>query len=189
MPNVETTIVFPACIHIAGVDGIRALLVKARNEIVNAGNTACRQNGLVGTRECDCALCDLQAAIEHIDALGRGDLRRLSRAAGDVLDERNRQIEAEGWTPQHDDQHAAGELSQAAADYAANASFALSHGKHLLGSTVTKGAPPLSWPWARKWWKPKTVRRDLVRAAALILAEIERLDRRDAAHADGLGTD
>jgi hypothetical protein len=33
------------------------------------------------------------------------------------------------------------------------------------------------WPWDRKWWKPKDRRRDLVRAGALILAEIERLDR------------
>jgi len=34
-----------------------------------------------------------------------------------------------------------------------------------------------TWPWAEKWWKPKNERRDLVKAAALILAEIERLDR------------
>jgi hypothetical protein len=33
------------------------------------------------------------------------------------------------------------------------------------------------WPWDRKWWKPTDRRRDLVKAAALILAEIERLDR------------
>jgi len=30
--------------------------------------------------------------------------------------------------------------------------------------------------WAREWWKPKDRRRDLIRAAALIVAEIERLD-------------
>jgi len=33
------------------------------------------------------------------------------------------------------------------------------------------------WPWADRWWKPKSVRHDLIRAAALIVAEIERLDR------------
>jgi hypothetical protein len=33
------------------------------------------------------------------------------------------------------------------------------------------------WPWSKDWWKPKTPRRDLVRAGALSLAEIERLDR------------
>jgi len=30
----------------------------------------------------------------------------------------------------------------------------------------------------RGWWKPKGPRRDLIRAAALIVAEIERIDRR-----------
>jgi len=33
------------------------------------------------------------------------------------------------------------------------------------------------WTWERAWWKPTTRRRDLVKAGALILAEIERLDR------------
>jgi hypothetical protein len=33
------------------------------------------------------------------------------------------------------------------------------------------------WPWSREWWQPKDRRRDLVRAGALIVAEIERLDR------------
>jgi hypothetical protein len=38
------------------------------------------------------------------------------------------------------------------------------------------------WPskWAEHWFKPKDPRRDLVRAAALCIAEIERLDRADA---------
>ena len=74
--------------------------------------------------------------------------------------ERRRQIDVEGWTPEHDDQHADGSLAQAAACYA-------------IGS-------PLYWPWDCKWWKPKGERRDLVRAAALIVAEIERLDRGEA---------
>ncbi|MBY5804125.1 hypothetical protein [Rhizobium leguminosarum] len=33
------------------------------------------------------------------------------------------------------------------------------------------------WPWERRFWKPTERRRDLVKAAALIIAEIERLDR------------
>lgn len=37
--------------------------------------------------------------------------------------------------------------------------------------------PPRNWPWHRVWWKPSTRRRNLVKAGALILAEIERLDR------------
>jgi hypothetical protein len=37
--------------------------------------------------------------------------------------------------------------------------------------------PPREWPWESTAWKPKGTRADLVRAGALILAEIERLDR------------
>ncbi|NPW56957.1 hypothetical protein HPR97_34090, partial [Pseudomonas aeruginosa] len=35
----------------------------------------------------------------------------------------------------------------------------------------------LFWPWDEEWWKPKSARENLVRAGALVLAEIERLDR------------
>ncbi|HHG5326055.1 TPA: hypothetical protein ACPWPG_001447 [Pseudomonas aeruginosa] len=41
----------------------------------------------------------------------------------------------------------------------------------------------LAWPWDEQWWKPSTARRDMVKACALALAEIERLDR--AAPAEG----
>jgi hypothetical protein len=80
-----------------------------------------------------------------------------SKGAKDVLDERNRQIHDEGWTTEHDDQYAKGELAQAAVCYA--------RGDAWL------------WPWSRDWWKPKDERANLVRAAALLIAEIERLDR------------
>jgi hypothetical protein len=33
------------------------------------------------------------------------------------------------------------------------------------------------WPFERSAWKPKSPRSDMVKAAALIVAEIERLDR------------
>ncbi len=41
------------------------------------------------------------------------------------------------------------------------------------------GVVPEGWPesWASCWFKPKDRRRDLIKAGALILAEIERLDR------------
>jgi hypothetical protein len=44
----------------------------------------------------------------------------LSAAATDVLAERKRQVEAEGWTIEHDDRHPDGELAVAAACYAAH---------------------------------------------------------------------
>jgi hypothetical protein len=39
---------------------------------------------------------------------------------------------------------------------------------------------PGIWPWSPDWWKPRDARRNLERAAALIIAEIERLDRAEA---------
>ena len=93
-------------------------------------------------------------------------LGALPQAARDVLSERQRQIEAEGWTLPHDDEHEDGQLAAAAASYAvasANPSAFI--------------APPALWPWAGEWWKPSDRRRMLVKAGALVLAEIERLDR------------
>lgn len=87
-----------------------------------------------------------------------------SQAVLDVAAERRRQIEVEGWTPEHDDEHKDGQLALAAACYALNAAG--------CGCEVAR-----NWPWRGVWWKPSTPRRDLVKAAALILAEIERLDR------------
>lgn len=92
----------------------------------------------------------------------------ITQAARDVLDERRRQQEAEGWDTTHDDDlHEDGELAAAAAAYAL-------HSTARLGASMPR---PAFWPWDEQWWKPKGARRDLVRAGALILAEIERLDR------------
>jgi hypothetical protein len=90
------------------------------------------------------------------------------RAISDVLQERRRQIDREGFTPERDaDVWPGGELADAAACYAADA-----------GGFVWQGGwPGEVWPWGQEWWKPSTPRRNLVKAGALILAEIERLDR------------
>ena len=95
----------------------------------------------------------------------------MSEGVRDVLAERRRQVEQEGWTPEHDDQHAKGEMAFAAASYA------MSSARHPL---VMKYGVPGNWPWAAEWWKPTTRRHDLVKAGALILAEIERIDRAGA---------
>lgn len=86
-------------------------------------------------------------------------------AARDVFAERERQKSVEGWTPEHDDEHDDGQLASAAACYA------------LSATAYEEGSFERFWPWASTWWKPKNRRRDLVKAGALILAEIERLDR------------
>lgn len=91
----------------------------------------------------------------------------------EVFGERRRQTEAEGYTDRHDDGHP-GELAQAAGCYARHAGLHLKDGR----TDTTFGLPSLSgWPWEMEAWKPKDARRDLIRAAALIVAEIERLDR------------
>jgi hypothetical protein len=101
-----------------------------------------------------------------------------SEAAHDVLAERQRQVAVEGWTPKHDDRHADGSLALAAACYARNAATWAHRPVSIPASEyVALSEPGMRWPWHMKWWKPKSQRQDLVRAAALILAEIERLDR------------
>jgi hypothetical protein len=99
-----------------------------------------------------------------------------TQAIEDVLAERRRQMEVEGWTPEHDDGHADGSIGLAAACYAISGSTRESErGKSDNLLAAIQFIWPRSWQWS--WWKPKDRRRDLVRAAALIIAEIERLDR------------
>lgn len=82
----------------------------------------------------------------------------------EIVAERKRQREVEGWTFEHDDHHDNGELAKAAACYAMPREF-------------PRTETPRGWPWSKEWWKPHGRRHDLIRAAALIVAELERLDR------------
>ncbi|KAA2242842.1 hypothetical protein F0L74_09955 [Chitinophaga agrisoli] len=88
-----------------------------------------------------------------------------------INEERIRQAFDEGYTPAHDDQHTNGELAYAAASYARNHDA-------LPGIKNGDYAPP-KWPWKREYWKPTPDNRirELVKAGALICAEIERLQR------------
>ncbi|MCJ2085821.1 hypothetical protein MKK88_07420 [Methylobacterium sp. E-005] len=105
------------------------------------------------------------------DALGAGETA-MSQAAVDVLAERRRQVEAEAFTRLHDEQHNdGGEICRAACSYAYEA------GRTRQQRSDCEGSAPPMWPWDLSWWKPTTPRRDLVKAGALVLAEIERLDR------------
>lgn len=96
-----------------------------------------------------------------------------SAAIADVLAERRRQVEMEGWTAEHDDEHDMGELALASASYAINGA----EWEHGTSTSAMRLMPPDVWPWDDSWWKPQSQRRDLVRAAALLIAEIERIDR------------
>lgn len=105
----------------------------------------------------------LWRAGQGLDPMIEGE--RLT-GAEQIAVERQRQIEAEGWTPEHDDTHDKCEMAVAAACYTL-----------WSDSYPNSGEPPVEWPWSPLWWKPKNYRNDLVRAGALIAAEIDRLDR------------
>lgn len=90
-----------------------------------------------------------------------------------IAAERKRQVEVEGWTPEHDDEHADGQLVEAAMCYA-RSSVRMLFGMAKLALVF----PRHNWPWEQHWWKPSEDPIDnLVKAGALIAAEIDRLQR------------
>ncbi len=110
----------------------------------------------------------------YLDTPPCGGESRMSKAVIDVIDERRRQVQQEGWDESHDDQHLTGEMATAAACYAMSPEER--DGRLEVGTTVLENY----WSWDWSWWKPTDRRRDLVKAGALVLAEIERLDRAEA---------
>lgn len=74
-----------------------------------------------------------------------------------IAAERQRQVEAEGWTPEHDDTHDREELTLAALTYLTRSPWPWDDGKPRLG--------------------PRRTIDDLVKAGALIAAEIDRRQR------------
>ncbi|EPN9761189.1 ead/Ea22-like family protein [Klebsiella oxytoca] len=108
--------------------------------------------------------------------LAEMESRTVTAAAADVLAERQRQVTAEGWSPKHDDQYKNTELAFAASCYAFHAAAA-SWDLEDDGIPYDSHPVPKQWPWDPSWWKPTDARRDLVKAGALILAEIDRIDR------------
>ena len=135
-------------------------LEKAQKQTTESENRVRKQNRHI------CELFDDNTALRQ--RIAELESRTVTAAAADVLAERKRQVTTEGWTPEHDDQHVNFEMAIAGGLYAISAVD--SH--HKL-----RNSAPSAWPWDRKWWKPDGPRRDLVKAGALILAEIERLDR------------
>lgn len=96
-----------------------------------------------------------------------------SFGAQEIVRERDRQVSSEGWTSDHDDTHDDSSLARAAICY-------IGHATKGFDAHYRKAPPPPDWPWDAKWWNPKGPIRDLVRAGALIAAEIDRLFRRKA---------
>ena len=85
-----------------------------------------------------------------------------------IREERERQCALEGFTNEHDDMQTHGELALAAAYYAAPQRW-------------REPLPTLLWPWLASEFHPtpENRQRELIKAAALIVAEIERLSRKD----------
>lgn len=104
------------------------------------------------------------------------ECRTVTAAAADVLAERQRQVTAEWWSFKHDDQYKNTELAFAASCYAFHAAAA-SWDLEDDGIPYDSHPVPKQWPWDPSWWRPTDARRDLVKAGALILSEIERIDR------------
>lgn len=91
-----------------------------------------------------------------------------------IAAERERQVTGESWGHAHDDQHVDGELNFAAQAYCQSA---LEPG---LWPCEDAPCPPM-WPWPASDYKPSDDSiRDLVKAGALIAAEIDRLKRAKA---------
>lgn len=102
-------------------------------------------------------------------------LRDMAPAARDVLLERDRQVNEEGYTQQHDDEHIDESIAAMACYYAMPA------GVREWSAEDTGYGPTLGDAIIPDGWTAKDCdrRKELVKAAALILAEIERLDRAD----------
>lgn len=79
-----------------------------------------------------------------------------------IAEERQRQIEVEGWTAEHDAEHQSHELEFAAISYAIPEGLDSINPKHY-------------WPWDKEWYKrtPNDRVRELVKSGALIAAAID----------------
>jgi hypothetical protein len=84
-----------------------------------------------------------------------------------ITAERQREIEVEGFTLQHDMEHQDDELLHAAHCYL--------NAKRLRDVFSSEDEVPLRWPWEDEWWKPTPFNhiRELVKAGALIAAHID----------------
>lgn len=135
---------------------------------------------------------------QYGDRIDEAYARRVTRpwsGADRIARERRRQIQVEGWTPEHDREHADGSLALAAVAYASPLPvFVDPEGFH----------PRDPWPWSPEWDKrpvdlaeqdegatvryisdPRTRDRDtrireLEKAGALIAAELDRLTAEQA---------
>lgn len=121
---------------------------------------------------------DLPALLDELDDVRSRYERRLDQllrwgsmtgAVEMIADERRRQVEQKGYAAGHDERHGPGELLNAGISYAIRAELA--NDPHRIPALP----PPARWPWSPAEWKPRDdAVENMVRAAALIAAEIDR---------------
>jgi hypothetical protein len=110
-----------------------------------------------------------------------------------IAAERQRQIEVEGYEPEHDTAHADESLALAACSYAIPWPWRRFKQARVVKDGISQWVPvPTTWPWATWHWKPFALPegtpaedheqqfregriRELVKAGALVAAEIDRL--------------
>ena len=125
------------------------------------------------------AVTEIQDALvipAEVIAAFQGGWIECKDGVGLIAAERARQMSVEGWTPEHDDRHNLSELTRGAISYAIAAQNLRS------GWSAERVSENLleeeDWPWDAEWLKvsPDPVR-NLVKAGALLAAEIDRLNR------------
>ncbi len=133
----------------------------------------------------DTSRADIDDSLETKREAKQADKEEAARREGEnhktrmhilnaIAFERQRQIEGEGFDEERDDLiHTPGDLCAAGACYAQHAAGTMND-EHVVHPNRTT---PLFWPWDAGWWKPKEPEADLIRAAALIVAELERIAR------------
>lgn len=132
------------------------------------------------------------ASLENPSVHGASENQPVHPGVSLIAAERQRQVTQEGWSADHDSRHEHGELAEAGAAYALTGKLT----DETLIETVreiqvnsdrglddhydyrmVRNKFPV-FPWAEEWWKPSDDPiRNLVKAGALIAAEIDRLLR------------
>ena len=123
------------------------------------------------------AACDIHGHLFEFSC--DYELQPIRDGASLIAAERLRQVSAEGWTPEHDDEHLVGEMAIASAVYATPAERRRFNAGHYDPYEPDTGKVPIAWPWHDEWYKPTPNDRirELAKAGALIAAEIDRLIR------------
>jgi hypothetical protein len=149
---------------------VQALMAKFEDLAVEAGKSAIAifENIDGGSPEAmslkqgyNRAFTALESALRS--ELAGKDAERLTQAERDVLAER--QSQRIKWGDAHDDEHHWG-IADAAICYVQG------YMNWAPGRDNTQ-----RWPWEHAAWKPRSRRENLVRATAMLIAELDRVDR------------